>query len=87
MFSFAPRGVRHLLPSIKPGLTVIPGFAIYRADPESRKSLESPRQAEHDKQRAIQLLGRFRVNATDHPPDTISVECDHLVRHDLGTKA
>ena len=28
-------------------------------------------KAEHDKQRAVQVPGCFRVNAADHPPDAI----------------
>jgi hypothetical protein len=68
-------GVRHLPPSIKTGTS--PSFRDARFVARTRNPETlwgSAREAEHDKQRAIQLLGRFRVDAADHPPDTIPGE-------------
>jgi hypothetical protein len=31
-----------------------------------------PRQAEDQQQRAIQLFGRFRVNAANNPPNSVA---------------
>jgi hypothetical protein len=47
----------------------------------------SPRQAEHQKERAVQLFGRFRVDAANNPPDAVAAERDQLVCHDLRSKA
>jgi hypothetical protein len=47
----------------------------------------SPRQPEHEKERAIQLLGRVRVDAADNPPDAVAAERDQFVCHDLRPKA
>jgi hypothetical protein len=46
----------------------------------------SPRQPEHDKQRAIELFGCFRINMADDAPDPIMAERDHFVRHNLRAK-
>jgi hypothetical protein len=43
----------------------------------------SARQAEHQKECAVQLLGRFRVDATNHPPNAVAAQRDQLVCHDL----
>jgi hypothetical protein len=81
-------GVRHLAASIKTGTS--PSFrdARFVAQTRNLENLQgSPRETEYDEQRAIQLLGRSRVDAADHPSDTVPRECDHLVSHDLGTEA
>jgi len=46
----------------------------------------STRQAENQKQRPIQLFGCFRVDAADHPPDTVAAQRDQFIRHDLRPK-
>jgi hypothetical protein len=52
-----------------------------------RASASSPRQPEHQKKRAIQLFGRFRVDAANNPPDAVAAERDQFVCHDLRSKA
>ena len=47
----------------------------------------SPRQPEHHKQRAIEVLGCFAINMADDAPNPVMAEGDHLVRHDLRAKA
>ncbi len=52
-----------------------------------RASASSPRQAEDKKKGAIQLFGRFRVDAANNPPDAVAAERDQFVCHDLRSKA
>jgi len=33
-------------------------------------------QSEHDEQRAIEVFGRFRVDATNNPPNAVAAERD-----------
>ncbi len=47
----------------------------------------SPRQPEHQKEGAVQLLGRFRVDAANNPPNAVAAERDQFVCHDLRPKA
>src|SRR5260370_37500527 len=48
-----------------------------------RASASSPRQAEEQKERAVQLFGRFRVDAANNPPNAVAAERDQFIRHDL----
>src|SRR5258708_2556625 len=48
-----------------------------------RASASSPRQAEDQKKRAVQLFGRFRVDAANNPPNAVAAERDQFIRHDL----
>jgi hypothetical protein len=41
------------------------------------------RQAEDQKERAVQLFGRFRVDAANNPPNAVAAERDQFVCHDL----
>ena len=52
-----------------------------------RASASSPRQAEDQKERAIQLFRRFRVDAANNPPNAVAAERDQFVCHDLRSKA
>ena len=47
----------------------------------------SPRQPEHQKERPVQLFGRFRVEAANNPPNAVAAERDQFVCHDLRAKA
>jgi hypothetical protein len=47
----------------------------------------SPGQSEDQKERAVQLFGRFRVDAANNPPNAIAAERDQFVCHDLRPKA
>ena len=48
---------------------------------------KSPRQAEDKKKRAVQLFRRFCVDAANHTSDAVTAQRDHLVCHDLRSKA
>jgi hypothetical protein len=50
-------------------------------------SASSPRQAEEQKERAVQLFGRFRVDAANNPPNAVAAERDQFICHDLRPKA
>jgi hypothetical protein len=52
-----------------------------------RASASSPRQAEDQKKRAIQLFGRFPVDAANNPPNAVAAERDQFICHDLRPKA
>jgi hypothetical protein len=52
-----------------------------------RASASSPRQAEEQKERAVQLFGRFHVDAANNPPNAVAAERDQFVCHDLRPKA
>ena len=67
----------HLAARIKMGVGDVPAPAANR----------SPGQAEHQKERAVELFGCFRVDAADHPPNPVTTERDQFVRHDLRPKA
>ena len=43
----------------------------------------SPRQPEYQKERAVQLFGRFHVDAANNPPNAVAAERDQFIRHDL----
>jgi hypothetical protein len=60
-----------------------------RTEADNRCSPGGPchREAEYDKQGAIQLLGRYRVDAADDSTNTVAAERQHLVRHDLRAQA
>jgi hypothetical protein len=47
----------------------------------------SSRQPEHHKERAVQLFGRFHVDAANNPPNAVAAERDQFVCHDLRPKA
>jgi hypothetical protein len=47
----------------------------------------SPRQPEYQKERAVQLFGRFHVDAANNPPNAVAPERDQFVCHDLRSKA
>ena len=47
----------------------------------------SPRQPEHQQKCAVQLLGRFGVDAANNPPNAVATECNQFVDHDLRPKA
>jgi hypothetical protein len=46
----------------------------------------SLRQSEQ-KERAVELLGRFSVDAANNPPNAVAAECDQFICHDLRPKA
>ena len=46
-------------------------------------SASSPRQAEEQKERAVQVFGRFRVDTANNPPNAVAAERDQFIRHDL----
>jgi len=48
-----------------------------------RASASSPRQAEDQKERAIQLFRRFHVDAANNPSNAVAAERDQFIRHDL----
>jgi hypothetical protein len=52
-----------------------------------RSAVPSPRKPEHHEQRAIEVLGCFRVDMTNNLPNMVNPQRDHLVRHNLGAKA
>jgi hypothetical protein len=54
---------------------------------QMRAVSSSPRQAENQKKRPVQLFGRFRVDTTNHPPNAVAAEGDQFVGHDLRPKA
>ena len=39
----------------------------------------SPGQSEEQKERAVQLFGRFRVDAANNPPNAVAAERDQFV--------
>ena len=43
----------------------------------------SSRQAEDQKQRAVELFGRFSIDAADNPPNAVTAERDEFIGHDL----
>ena len=47
----------------------------------------SARQPQHQQKRAVQFLGRVRVNAANDPPNAVATERDQFVGHDLRPKA
>jgi hypothetical protein len=47
----------------------------------------SARQPQHQQKRTVQLLGRFRVDAANNPPNAIATERDQFVGHDLRPEA
>jgi len=47
----------------------------------------SPRQTENQKERAVELFGRFCVDAANNPPNAVAAERDQFICHDLGPKA
>jgi hypothetical protein len=47
----------------------------------------SPRQPEHQQERAVQLFGRFRVDAANDPPNAVAAKRDQSVRHDPRPQA
>jgi hypothetical protein len=47
----------------------------------------SLRQSEQQKERAVELLGRFSVDAANNPPNAVAAECDQFICHDLRPKA
>jgi hypothetical protein len=71
--------VVHLAAPIKMG----EGIGDARMWPES----SSPRQADDQNERAVQLFGRFRVDAANNPPNAVAAERDQFVCHDLRSKA
>ncbi len=54
---------------------------------QRRGAAWSPRQPEHDEERAIELFGCFRVDTADDAPNPFMAERNHFVRHDLRAKA
>ena len=50
-------------------------------------TFSSPGQSEDQEERAVQLFGRFRVDAANNPPDAVAAERDQFVCHDLRSKA
>jgi hypothetical protein len=65
-------------PSIKMGGDAIGQMPITAA---------SLRQPEHQKKRAVELLGCLSVDAANNPPNAVTAECDQFIRHDLRPKA
>ncbi len=47
----------------------------------------SLRQPEDQKERAVELLGRFSVDAANNPPNAITAKRDQFICHDLRPKA
>jgi hypothetical protein len=58
-----------------------------RGEARMRSAAPSPRQAEDQKERAVQLFGRFSVDAANNPPNAVAAERDQFVCHDLRPKA
>jgi hypothetical protein len=44
-------------------------------------------ETEHQKQCAVQLLGRPGIDPANHPTDTVPTQRDQFVSHDLGPNA
>ncbi len=51
------------------------------------KQTPSARKPEHQQECAVQLFGRFRVDAANDPSNTVAAQRDQLIRHDLRPKA
>jgi hypothetical protein len=47
----------------------------------------SLRQSEHQKERAVELLGSLGVNAANNPPNAVTAKRDQFIGHDLRPKA
>jgi hypothetical protein len=58
-----------------------------KGEARMRSAASSPRQAEDQKERAVQLFGRFSVDAANNPPNAVAAERDQFVCHDLRPKA
>jgi hypothetical protein len=52
-----------------------------------RAAPPSPRQPKHQQKRAVQLFGRFRIDAANNPPNALATERKQFVRHDLRPDA
>ena len=50
-------------------------------------TFSSPGQSEDQEERAVQLFGRFRIDAANNLPNAVAAERDQFVCHDLRPKA